>query len=102
MFMLAENSARKGGEYWDGADLVMEVVSGDPESRERDHARKRLDYAQAGIPEYWIVDPQEKQITVLSLHRGEYRIHAEAHSGQRRRRPCSRIFDRRRRCLCRC
>ena len=60
----------------------MEVVSGDPESRERDHARKRLDYALAGISEYWIIDPAEELVTVLSLHRGDYIVHARAGSGQ--------------------
>ncbi len=83
MFMLGEHSAQKLDEYWQGADLVMEVVSGDPESRERDHARKRVDYAHAGIAEYWIVDPAQKQIIVLTLHRGEYRVHIQAGAGQR-------------------
>ena len=39
----------------DGARLVMEVVSPDPESRHRDYVRKATEYADAGILEYWIV-----------------------------------------------
>lgn len=58
-----------------GADLVVEVVSDGEESRERDYVDKRRDYAQAGIAEYWIVDPLEKKITVLSLAGHEYREH---------------------------
>src|SRR5690242_17058779 len=46
-----------------GADLVMEVVSPGAESRERDYQDKRDAYARAGIPEYWLVDPQERRIT---------------------------------------
>jgi Uma2 family endonuclease len=28
---------------------------------------KRVEYAQAGIPEYWIINPLEETITVLTL-----------------------------------
>lgn len=59
----------------DGADLVMEVVSDSPEDRRRDLVVKRHEYAQAGIPEYWIVDLQERQITVLTLDGQTYREH---------------------------
>ena len=82
MFMLAEHSARKGEKYWDGADLVMEVVSDDAEARERDLLTKRADYAEAGVPEYWIIDPQEQKILVLSLHRGQFIVHGEFSPGQ--------------------
>jgi Uma2 family endonuclease len=65
VFMLAENSDRRGNEYWNGADLVVEVVSdSDPD---RDLIDKRKEYAAAGIREYWIVDPRDRSILVLSL-----------------------------------
>jgi Uma2 family endonuclease len=59
----------------EGADLVVEVVSEGQENRERDLVTKRQEYATAGISEYWIVDPQEKQITVLVLEGKAYREH---------------------------
>jgi Uma2 family endonuclease len=59
----------------EGADLVVEVVSEGEENRERDLVTKREEYAKAGISEYWIVDPQEKQITVLFLEGQSYREH---------------------------
>lgn len=65
----------------EGADLVMEIVSEGEESRERDLIQKRLDYARAGIPEYWIVDPQERSITVLTLDSGAYREHGTFRGG---------------------
>jgi len=83
MFMLAAHSKRKGEDFWDRADLVMEVVSEDAESFERDHTTKRSDYAEAGIQEYWIVDPQVKMITVLNLRRGRYIVHGDFTTGQR-------------------
>jgi Uma2 family endonuclease len=59
----------------DGADLVMEVVIPGAESRERDLEEKRADYAKAKIPEYWIVDPETKTITVLTLSGKSYKVH---------------------------
>ncbi len=56
MFMSREKFPHVKNEFSDGADLVMEVVSDD--DRKRDLETKRIEYAQAAIPEYWIVDPQ--------------------------------------------
>lgn len=53
-----------------GADLVMEIVSPDPKDKQRDYEKKRTDYAQARIPEYWIVDPDSETITILVLPDG--------------------------------
>lgn len=61
-----------GGAFWEGADLVMEVVSGDERGRERDLDTKRRDYAEAGIPVYWVVDPLRDRIIVLTLRDGRY------------------------------
>lgn len=52
--------------------LVVEVVSPGRVGRERDYARKRAQYAARGIPEYWIVDPQEQIVMVLQLEDGQY------------------------------
>jgi Uma2 family endonuclease len=67
----------------DGADLVMEVVSPTLKGRERDLQIKPDDYARAGIAEYWIVDPQERRITVLALDGTAYRVHGEFAPGTR-------------------
>ncbi len=69
------------GKYPSGADLVMEVVSGSPADRDRDLVRKRRDYALAGIPEYWIVDPQEEVIYVLRLEGNECAEHGRFVAG---------------------
>jgi Uma2 family endonuclease len=60
-----------------GADLVVEVVSEDDEDRQRDLETKRQEYAQAGVAEYWIVDPREQKIVVLTLDATTYRLHGE-------------------------
>jgi Uma2 family endonuclease len=58
-----------------GADLVMEVLSEGEENRKRDLETKPAEYARAGVAEYWIVDPQERRITVLALEGTAYRTH---------------------------
>src|SRR5438309_1435029 len=59
----------------EGADLVVEVVSEGEENRKRDLVTKPQEYAAAGISEYWVVDPQQRQITVLVLEGQTYREH---------------------------
>lgn len=81
LFMSKQNANRISEEFWDGADLVMEVVSGEDEDRRRDLVTKRREYARAGIPEYWIVDPREQRITVLRLSGKRYIVHGEFESG---------------------
>ena len=52
------------------ADLVVEVVS--PESGPRDRGDKFYEYEAAGIPEYWIIDPERKQLEVYRLVENRY------------------------------
>jgi len=64
---------RRQNRFWLGADLVVEVVS--PDKPERDLIEKRGAYAEAQIPEYWIVNPQSETITVLCLEGPAYIEH---------------------------
>ena len=50
-------------------DLVVEVLSQD---RAKDLIRNRQWYAEAGIPEYWILDPVNDTLTILELSAGQY------------------------------
>ena len=71
LLLLRDRSdARCQDRYWLGADLVIEVVS--PDDPDRDLVEKRTDYAEAGIPEYWIVDPRDETITVLAMEGDAY------------------------------
>lgn len=54
------------GADWDTAPtpiLVVEVLSGS--TRRRDHEQKRNLYIEAGVEEYWIVDPERRSVTVV-------------------------------------
>jgi Uma2 family endonuclease len=57
MFIATANLARLGQKYLDGpADLVIEMVSEDSVVRDRDD--KFSEYQDAGVREYWIIDPR--------------------------------------------
>lgn len=74
------HDSRRQNRFWLGADLVVEIVSLD--DPERDTIIKRADYAQAHIPEYWIVHPVDETITVLTLAGETYTEHGVFHRGQ--------------------
>jgi Uma2 family endonuclease len=52
--------------------LVVEVVSPGQANRERDYRYKHTEYAARGIAEYWIVDPETKQVTLCLWVNGQY------------------------------
>ncbi len=60
------------------ADLVVEVIS--PESRACDRGEKYYEYEQAGVREYWIIDPERKQVEFYVL--SEKGIYQPAFMGQ--------------------
>ena len=64
-FLRTEKFSRRKGRYWEAADLVVEVVSDDDPNR--DWVKKKREYAEAGIPEYWIADPRDKTLTIFTL-----------------------------------
>ncbi|MEL6399910.1 MAG: Uma2 family endonuclease [Cyanobacteria bacterium J06626_4] len=52
--------------------LVVEVVSSGEANRNRDYRYKHTEYAARAIAEYWIVDPQLRQVTVCQWVEGQY------------------------------
>lgn len=80
--MLDEDDSRVGEKFWSGADLVFEVVSEGADAHRRDYEEKPTTYAQAGIREYWIVDPIQELITVKALKGNAYVNHSTATNGQ--------------------
>lgn len=71
LFVTGPNLHRRQAQYWETADIVVEIVS--PDDPDRDLVDKRRDYALAGIPECWIVDPRDQSVQVLTLCEREYR-----------------------------
>ena len=80
LLVLDAQDPRRQDEFWLGADLVVEIVS--PDHPKRDTEEKPRDYAEAQIPEYWIVNPTDETITVLKLDGDAYREHGVFRRGE--------------------
>lgn len=50
-------------------DFVIEVVS--PSNRKHDYVRKLALYHEAGVREYWIIDPKHEQVTVYDWEKSD-------------------------------
>ena len=85
------NDARRRNDYWRGVDWVAEVVS--PDDPERDAVTKRLDYAEARMSEYWIVNPIDETVTVLFLDGDAYAEHGVFGRGERASSACLEGFS---------
>ncbi|HZO88836.1 MAG TPA: Uma2 family endonuclease [Chthonomonadaceae bacterium] len=73
LFVAKENLGRNKRTYLDGpADLVIEIVC--PDSQTRDRVDKLREYQQAGVREYWLIDPRSQQAEFYQLGTdGSYR-----------------------------
>jgi len=72
IFVQRQHADRLKETFLDGpADLVVEIVS--PESAGRDRGEKFFEYAQGGVPEYWLIDPDAHWAEFYWLEEGHYR-----------------------------
>jgi Uma2 family endonuclease len=53
-------------------DMIIEIMS--PSNRRNDMLVKYRKYLQAGVGEYWIVDPEEKTVHACVLDNGRYQV----------------------------
>jgi Uma2 family endonuclease len=62
------------------ADLVVEVIS--PGSRSIDRGAKFYEYEEGGVPEYWLIDPERKQVELYQLGADKIYRQAAADGGE--------------------
>ncbi len=71
LFVRKENLSRIKETHVDGPpDWIAEVIS--PGSRGTDEIDKLVEYAQAGVPEYWLLNPEGKTVRIYHLETGVY------------------------------
>jgi Uma2 family endonuclease len=71
-FVAQEHSDRIGEQVYGPPDLVAEVLS--PGTWRADRHEKFSEYAQAGVGEYWMVDPDACTVEVFVLREGAYEL----------------------------
>jgi len=80
LFFRTGNGPRKGDGYFEGVpDMVVEVLS--PRTRRRDQTIKLDAYRDAGVPEYWLVDPKARTVVVYALSEDRARYVEAARRG---------------------
>lgn len=70
VFVVCDKSKLDGKSCKGVPDMIIEVLS--PSSLGRDKVLKFNKYQKAGVLEYWIVDPEGRNVTVHVLKNGEY------------------------------
>jgi Uma2 family endonuclease len=71
-FLSKKHSARAGEQIYGIPDLVIEVLS--PGTEQTDRGEKFIEYAKAGVIEYWIVDSAKQRVEVYTLKGGVYEL----------------------------
>jgi Uma2 family endonuclease len=71
LFVSNENMTivNNDGYIYGAPDLIVEVLSSD---KKRDTVLKKMLYEKAGVKEYFIVDPADKQVVGFTLKEGEF------------------------------
>jgi Uma2 family endonuclease len=73
LFVSSEKEPLIGKNSFGGVpDLVVEIVS--PSSVYRDHVEKKELYERFGVAEYWVIDPANRVIEVLTLDKQKYKL----------------------------
>lgn len=73
LFIAQQRSDLLKPTYLDGApDLIIEIVSRDSQSRDR--REKFQEYEQAGLREYWIIDPLSRSVEAYRLQSHRFKL----------------------------
>jgi Uma2 family endonuclease len=79
LVVLAEHYSRLEKTRVNGAaDLVIEIIS--PTTGSDDRGDKFYEYQKGGVPEYWIIDPENEEVDIYILdEKGRYKKEKNSH-----------------------
>lgn len=80
LFMSDAHADRVGEDFWGVPDMAVEVLS--KSTVKVDKEEKFLEYAKAGVAEYWLVDTEERTIEVYVLRQDAYKSLGKWGAGQ--------------------
>ena len=80
IFMSNAHRDRITENFWGVPDLVVEVIS--KSTSKVDRKEKFNEYAQAGIEEYWILDPGKQTIEIFILNNDVYELLGKWSNGE--------------------
>jgi Uma2 family endonuclease len=76
LFVAKENAGIVQNWVFGAPDLAVEILS--PSSIRRDRYEKQEQYARFGVKEYWIVDPANRSLEILTLQDKRFAVHSSA------------------------
>ena len=83
LFVSHAHADRIGEQAYGPPDLIVEVVSAS--TRRTDRVEKFVEYARAGVSEYWLVDPEAQTIEIFTLQDDAYTLLVKAGMGEKAR-----------------
>ena len=69
VFVVCGDDAPKEHAHQGAPELIVEILS--PSGRMHDKVRKLMKYRNAGVREYWIVDPEKREVLVYLFAEGD-------------------------------
>ncbi len=80
LYLSHQHADRIGEQYCGPPDLAVEITS--PSTGLTDRRDKFREYAQAGVQEYWLVDPEDRTVEVFTLQEGAYKLSGQWSPGE--------------------
>ena len=70
VMVVCDRGKYRNGRVWGAPDLIIEVLS--PSTRKKDMTLKQHKYANAGVREYWMIEPKSQQILVYDFEHEDF------------------------------
>lgn len=72
ILIICDRNKFKGGRVFGAPDLIVEILS--PSTRKKDASIKMTKYMNAGVREYWLVDPMKKRVYVYEFEKDVFPV----------------------------